>query len=118
MIRSSEMSSMIGNRNRLLTLMLAFAVLGCRNDVPSPAPQTVLFDRASRQAIVVEAVAEFPALHPQTGQPTLVPAMYCSQCAAWRPVPPPEEVNRMKTALKCSKCRGPLVTTGPFPNGT
>lgn len=99
----------------LVLQTLIASLIGCGGGVPAETPQTVMFDKASKKAIVAPAATEYPAIHPQTGAPTLLPAMYCAKCDAWRPVPPPEEVNHMQVELKCSKCRGALATSGPFP---
>ena len=91
-------------------------VLGC-GAVPPPDPQAnqmVYFDRTTKKAVVYNVSREIPAMHPQTGKPTLVPALYCPQCQKWFPAPPIEVRERNPKAMICPK-KHSLTLDGPWP---
>lgn len=89
-------------------------LVGCGGSQDA-APLAVYFDSASKQTVVFPASGQYPAVHPETGQPTLMPAMHCPQCAAWHPVPPPEQLNRAAASARCPRCKSPLQIDGPLP---
>ncbi len=100
----------------LMLLMLAMP-LGCSPDGDPPAPTRAVFiDAVTKQVVVTAAAAQYPALHPETGQATLMPAMHCPRCVAWRRVPPPDQLNQAGQALTCAKCKQPLQIEGPLPS--
>jgi len=91
--------------------------LGCSPDGDPPAPTRAVFiDAVTKQVVVTAAAAQYPALHPETGQATLMPAMHCPRCVAWRRVPPPDQLNQAGQALTCAKCKQPLQIEGPLPS--
>ena len=106
--------------HRLARGAVAYAMamtLGCGSAPPPdpPANQMVYFDRATKKAVVYHVSHEMPVIHPDTGQPTLVPAMYCSQCQSWFPAPPIEVRQRNPKAVVCPK-RHALTPDGPWPD--
>lgn len=91
-------------------------VFGCSaGQAPVPA-QVVMFDTATKQPYITHAADQYPAVHPGTGKPTLMPALYCPKCERWHVAPPPEEISRRKQPVTCSKCKGNLVPDGPLPS--
>lgn len=97
-------------------LMLALS-LGCSPEGEPPAPsQAVFIDAVTKQVVVAAASAQYPAIHPETGQATLMPAMHCPRCVIWRQVPPPDQLNQSGRALTCAKCKQPLQLEGPLPD--
>jgi len=90
-------------------------LVGCGDPQDAVPPQAVYFDTASKQVVVFPASGQYPAIHPETGQPTLMPAMHCPQCLAWRQVPPPEQLNRAAASARCPRCKSPLQIDGPLP---
>jgi len=81
-----------------------------------PAPTRAVFiDAVTKQVVVTAAATQYPAIHPETGQATLMPAMHCPRCMAWRRVPPPDQLNQRGQALTCAKCKQPLQIEGPLP---
>jgi len=98
-----------------IALSGTLGLVGC-SETQTPAPESVYFDTASGQAVMFAAGSEYPAVHPETGQPTLLPTMHCPKCNAWRPVPPPEQLNRSAALAVCPKCRGRLQIEGPIPS--
>ena len=66
--------------------------------------------RETRQVVFAPPQA-VPAVHPQTGRPTLDRALYCPQCRSWHPVPPTWPGNPL--AYRCPRTRGPLEASGP-----
>lgn len=109
------------SRRRLCSGVLAVGAMlplvGC-GDPQDAAPPAVYFDTASKQTVVFPASGQYPAIHPETGQPTLMPAMHCPQCAAWHPAPPPEQLNRAAASARCPRCKSPLRVDGPLPAGS
>jgi hypothetical protein len=92
-------------------------LLGCTDSAdPTAAGQMVYFDTQSREAVVYETGVEFPVTHPVTQQPTLMPALYCTRCQTWRPVPPADQINRRPGAANCGTCQVPLSIDGPWPD--
>ncbi len=98
--------------------LLTLCIFGCEQPATEPAPRIVVFDTASKRPVVIEAVNQFPAIHPDTGRPTLMPALYCAKCAAWHLVPPLEELARSKQPAVCVKCKSTLTIDGPLPSGS
>jgi hypothetical protein len=101
-------------RSSVAFLMLV--TLGC-GSAPPPDPRAnrmVYYDRATKTPVVSDISGEIPAIHPQTGKPTLVPASYCPQCQKWFPSPPIEVRQRNPKAAICSKGHS-LTQDGPWP---
>ena len=100
-------------------LMFALAITGCGGTAPSSnsaATRMVYVDTATMQPLVHDVATSFPAVHPQTGKPTLRPALYCPTCRKWYPAPAVEEINRVPGAGLCPKDKTPLTGDGPWPN--
>jgi hypothetical protein len=101
-----------------LLLLLTGMLAGCGGDSAaesSAATQRVYFDTQTKRAVVADVSSETPAVHPETGRRTLMPALYCAQCTAWRAAPPLQELQRNPQARMCPKCKGPLTADGPLP---
>ena len=106
---------------RLAALIWLAALLsshGCGREsvADAVAAQQVYFDLESKRAVAAEAMLETPAVNPVTGRRTLMPALYCAQCRAWRAAPPLEEVQRNPEARRCPKCGGATSAEGPLPD--
>jgi hypothetical protein len=103
-----------------LLLLLLLSLHGCGGDTSADtlATQQVYFDRESASAVIADAGLKTPAVNPATGRRTLMPALYCGRCRAWRAAPPLEEAQRNPQARQCVQCRGPLSAEGPLPTGT
>jgi hypothetical protein len=78
-------------------------------------PTMVFVDRDSQQMFVGTARAT-PAAHPQTGQPTLLPGLYCPKCQTWHAGPPSDASARRPASVLCPKTRVPLQPEGPHPS--
>jgi|GEM_PF-804878 hypothetical protein len=115
-----------GLPGRNLALLLAFQLAllpglsGCGAEKPipppGPAPQpVVLIDKQTGDLFVGEPGTGIPAVHPRTGKPTLIAAMYCAQCQRWYPVPPPEAQRRIPAGRLCPKHQTALEPNGPIP---
>jgi hypothetical protein len=99
-----------------LVVLLAGVMVGCGASVDNEAvARAVYIDLATKRVVVADATKEYPAVHPVTGDPTLMPAMHCPKCGQWRQVPLPAQVNQMNQALQCFKCKTELSPNGPFP---
>ncbi|MBC7821434.1 MAG: hypothetical protein IAG10_31490 [Planctomycetaceae bacterium] len=105
---------------RLLVAMTLGVLAGCGESTPvEPARnQMVYFDTATKKPLVHDVEISFPAKHPTTGKPTLRPALYCPTCQQWYPVPPPDQINRIPGAGRCSKDKTLLTADGPQPTET
>jgi len=80
--------------------------------------KSVYIDLPTKQVIVADPTGLYPAIHPSTGMATLMPAMYCGSCDAWRQVPLPDQINHLSGPLTCVKCKRGLSIDGPVPNQT
>ncbi len=105
----------------ILILTTLLVVSGC-GEAPTPpaADQTnqmVYYDRVTRKPVVYNIAREFPAIHPATGKPTMVPACYCPKCQKWYPSPPLEIRERNPEVMQCpKKCGAKMTLTGPWPD--
>ena len=98
--------------------VLGISVMSCSGpaDVATDkVPQAVYVDTETMQAVVGDIVDEPPALNPETGQRTLMPALYCPACQSWHAVPPAGQINRVPGATTCRKTGAALTTDGPWP---
>jgi len=98
-------------------LLLLSVVLGCGKSGKETATgeSIVLTDPKAGTFFTAPSGTPTPAIHPETGKPTLVRAMYCSKCQTWHPVPPLEVLQRNAKARSCRKTGTPLQLTGPIP---
>lgn len=53
--------------------------------------------------------------HPRTGQPTLMPGLYCGQCKKWRASPPLNVLQQNPSASLCPTHKIPMTNDGPAP---
>ena len=79
--------------------------------------QFVFVCRDSGETFVLRA-KHSPEIHPRTGQPTLMPGLYCEQCRQWRASPPLEVLQQNASASWCAKHRVPMTSNGPKPQTT
>lgn len=114
------MSVLLVLQRRPIVWLIVGLLAGCDESTPvAVAPKKmVYFDTATKQPLVHDVVTSFPAKHPQTGKPTLRPALFCPTCQKWYPVPPPEEINRVPGGGKCPKDKTLLIADGPWPDGS
>ena len=102
-------------------LVLGSILTGCGGSPTTSDSKTgrmVYFDSATMQPLVHEVSTTFPAVHPQTGKPTLRPALYCPTCKKWYPAPDIDQINRVPGAGQCPKDKTPLTADGPWPDGS
>lgn len=117
--RFARLASATHGLGGALTILLLSLPLGCAPDGDPPRPRPVVYiDAVTHQVVVAESSSHYPAIHPETGKATLMPAMHCPRCAAWRRVPPPDQLNQAGRALTCAKCKQPLQLEGPLPGTT
>ena len=95
----------------------AAAIGGCGggDDAPEAASAPTVYYCTETKTVVVAARQQTPAVNPQTGRRTLVPALYCPTCRQWQPAPPPEVLQRNPGAGLCRKHKTPLIADGPLP---
>jgi hypothetical protein len=103
----------------LIVICSSLAMLaGCGGNDPPPNPKAgkmVYVDTKSKQAFIGRII-DTPAINPRTGQPTLMPGLYCSKCSRWHPVPPLDKINQIANATRCPKTRTLLTADGPWPD--
>ena len=91
-------------------------LLGCSTaDRQNDGTQMVYVNTQDQEAVVSAVASEFPARHPNTGERTLMPALYCAKCLAWRAVPPAVQINRSPGATECQACQTMMSIDGPWP---
>lgn len=103
----------------LICLTLSIAT-GCgRASVPPSVNaldgQMVYVDTVSRRTFLGQPTEELPAVHPESGQRTLMPGLYCAKCRAWYPAPPLEVRQRQPSSLRCPKSGDLMTPDGPPP---
>ena len=87
---------------------------GAKAPADSNEERMVYVDTETRQAYVGYRT-DTPAINPQTGNPTLMPGLYCRRCKAWHAVPPLDQIHQIPNARQCVKTRVPLLAEGPWP---
>lgn len=97
-------------------------VAGCDSNPPPPSVnafdgQMVYVDTLSRKTFLGQPTEELPAVHPVTGQRTLMPGLYCAKCQAWYPAPPLEVRQREPQSLRCPMSGDLMTPDGPLPSG-
>lgn len=93
-------------------------LIGCGgSESGGPETTAVLVDSTSFDVVLLpEMPSRFPAVHPETGRPTLMPALNCPECRKWYPVPPLEELVRIPGATHCPRTGTQLIPDGPLPD--
>ncbi len=102
----------------IVTLLSTAMLAGCGGSDPELDPKAgkmVYVDTKTRLAYVGDVTAT-PAIHPQTGNRTLMAGLYCPRCANWHAVPPLDEINQIPNATRCPKTRVQLTVDGPWPD--
>jgi len=78
-------------------------------------PMTVYVCRESGETFVLRA-RQSVEVHPRTGQPTLLPGLYCEACGKWRASPPLDVLQQNPAASQCPVHRVPMQNQGPLPD--
>lgn len=101
--------------NAIAAALLCAAAAGCGTSSAASKPDSsiVYVDIKTRETVVLERQAQTPATNPATGQRTLMPGLYCSQCQAWHASPPIEVLQRSTAAYRCKKCGTTMTPNGP-----
>ena len=101
----------------LVTGWLVYPVLfGGSGSVPDKLLQKIVYvDRKTGAAFLLPARYS-PEIHPETGEATLIPGMYCEKCRAWKPVGPLETLQTSRTPRLCPTHKIPLLREGPLPD--
>jgi hypothetical protein len=76
--------------------------------------EIVYVDSESGEAFLLRARTS-PEYHPETGEPTLIPGMYCEKCQKWKPVGPIEMLQTNNGQRRCPIHKTPLLRDGPLP---
>lgn len=96
--------------------LVCYPVLfGGSTTVPDELLQEIVYvDKESGDVFLLRARSS-PEIHPETGEPTLIPGMYCEKCKGWKPVGPIEMLQTLKVARVCPIHKTPLSLEGPLP---
>ena len=113
---------MTANKAPLTIAAVVFAGLACypvlfggSTTVPDELLQEIVYvDKDSGNVFLLRARSS-PELNPETGEPTLVPGMYCEKCNAWKPVGPIEMLQTSRVPRVCPTHNTPLLLEGPLP---
>lgn len=103
---------------KLLLTTVTLVLWGCgsgNSDPTSHATQMVYVDLQTNTAVVGDRSDVVPAVNPATGERSLMPGLYCSNCEQWRPSPPLEELQRNPAARQCPQCGNAMSADGPWP---
>lgn len=90
--------------------------VGGSSEVPDELLQEMVYvDMKTGETFLLRARSS-PEYHPETGEPTLVPGLYCEKCNAWKPVGSMEMLQTNRSAHRCPIHKIPLVREGPLPD--
>ena len=90
-------------------------LFGSSKTVPDELLQEIVYvDKESGDVFLLPARSS-PEVHPETGEPTLIPGMYCEKCNAWKPVGPMEMLQTSRVPLVCPLHKTPMSIEGPLP---
>lgn len=84
--------------------------------VPDDQLQEMVFVDPKSGEVFLLPAREAIEFHPETGDQSLVPALYCSKCQAWKPVGSMETLQNNPSARMCPVHRIPLIHDGPLPD--
>ena|GEM_PF-2155167 len=101
----------------LAGLWLIFPILVRRSShIPESQLQEIVYvDVESGDAFLLRARTS-RATNPVTGEQTLIPGMYCSECKAWKPVGSMEMLQTKRAVRNCPIHKTPLSQGGPTPD--
>lgn len=97
-------------------LLLYPVLVGGSSPVPDDQLQEIVYVDRETGATFLLCARSSPEIHPETGEPTLVPGMYCEKCRAWKPVGPLEMLQTSRIIHKCPLHKIPLLRDGPRPD--
>ena len=96
------------------TAILGGFALGCGGETAATTVKEAMYiDSKTQATVVAPASTDTPAVHPVTGERTLMPALYCEKCERWHPAPPLETLQRSPGARKCPNCGTDMTAVGP-----
>ena len=70
--------------------------------------------KESGEPFILRAKKEYET-NPRTGQPTLIPGLYCTDCKKWRASPPMNVLQHNPSASVCPSHKVPMTADGPLP---
>jgi hypothetical protein len=89
--------------------------VGGSSVVPDELLQEMVYvDIKSGDAFLLRARSS-PEINPETGEPTLIPGLYCEKCNSWKPVGSMEMLQTNRSAHRCPIHKIPLLRDGPLP---
>lgn len=105
--------------------LIVFGLMACLIGGCSDAPRTsdpvmgaiVYVDLETQLPVVQLATNDIPAVHPETGERTLMPGLYCPKCQRWHPAPAFDKLQHIPGAAVCPADGTPMTTDGPWPQG-
>ena len=100
----------------LAPICILLSGCGSETEALSESGKMVFVDTETMNPMVLPTTDSVPAVNPETGRRTLMPGLFCSDCMAWYPAPPVEQVNRQPGSALCPKTGTPLVADGPRPS--
>ena len=88
---------------------------GDRSAAAINAGRTMTFVDRGTGAVFAGIPRTTPAIHPATGEASLMCGWYCGQCDEWTAGPSPDMVQRSRRPPQCGRCRQTLAMEGPLP---
>ena len=103
----------------ILAAIAAYPMLvGGKTGVPDAQLQLMVYvDEKTEQPFMLRARSSREK-HPETGERTLVPSLYCQKCKAWKPIGSMESLQNGRSARKCPIHKVDLVREGPLPEAS
>ena len=95
-------------------VLLLLSVSGCSGNTAAGDQPTVVYVCEESQTLVEAPQQPTPAENPETGQPTLLRALFCSKCKKWHAVPPSDVYPRDPLSFACPKHNTPMSSEGPM----
>ena len=95
-------------------VVLLMSLSGCSSNTAADDQQTVVYVCEESKTLIKAPQQPTPAEHPETGQPTLLRALYCARCNTWHVVPPTDIYPRDPLSYACPKHKIPMSAEGPM----
>lgn len=100
----------------ICTVAIYSVLFGGSSRVPESQLQKIVYvDSVTGDEFLMPARSP-TEVHPQTGQRTLIPGMYCEKCQRWKPAGPMDVLQTSRHVYRCPIHKIPLVRDGIIPD--
>ena len=94
--------------------LILLSLSGCSSNTAANEQQTVVYVCEETKTLIEAPQQPTPAEHPETGQPTLLRALYCQKCKKWHAVPPTDVYPRDPLSYACPRHKTSMSAEGPM----